>query len=36
MLIETGILIVPFVLFLLGIKLFKWVGLVPLIIGNGL
>lgn len=34
LLIETGILIVPIVLFLLGITFFRWIGLTPLILGN--
>jgi len=34
LLIETAVLIVPIVLYLLEIGFFKWVGLTPLIIGN--
>ena len=34
LLIETSVLIVPIVLYLLGIGAFKWIGLTPTIIGN--
>ena len=34
LLIETAVLIVPIVLYLLGIGFFKWVGLTPVVIGN--
>ena len=34
LLIETAVLIVPIVLYLLGIGSFKWVGLTPIVIGN--
>jgi len=34
LLIETVVLIVPIVLYLLGISFFRWIGLTPLIIGN--
>jgi len=34
LLIETAVLIVPIVLYLLGIGFFKWVGVTPIVIGN--
>ena len=34
LLIETAVLIVPIVVYLLGIALFKWVGLTPVVIAN--
>ena len=34
LLIETAVLILPVVIYLLGISFFRWIGLTPLIIGN--